>query len=86
MSKWAAEGTRPTPNIPITYRAGDQPNNALSLKDVLEPGELATTAGTSAVIYGVTDTPLYDIKSRVNTFLHVNNTPEKIPEMEFYYA
>ena len=73
VSKRAAEELGLTPNIPITYRAGDQPNNALSL-GVLEPGELATTAGTSAVIYGVTDTPMYDAKSRINTFLHVNNT------------
>ena len=73
VSKWAAEELGLTPDIPITYRAGDQPNNALSL-NVLEPGELATTAGTSAVIYGVTDRPLYDAKSRINTFLHVNNT------------
>ena len=58
VSKWAAEELGLTPKIPITYRAGDQPNNALSL-GVLNPGELATTAGTSAVIYGVTDTPLY---------------------------
>ena len=73
VSQWAAKELGLTPDIPITYRAGDQPNNALSL-NVLEPGELATTAGTSAVIYGVTDKPLYDAKSRINTFLHVNNT------------
>ena len=73
VSHWAAEELGLTPDIPITYRAGDQPNNALSL-NVLEPGELATTAGTSAVIYGITDKPLYDAKSRINTFLHVNNT------------
>jgi len=57
----------------ITYRAGDQPNNALSL-NVLNPGEIATTAGTSAVIYAVTDKDAYDKTNRVNTFLHVNNT------------
>lgn len=57
---------------PITYKAGDQPNNALSL-NVMQPGEVATTAGTSGVIYGVTDKPLYDDKSRVNTFIHVNH-------------
>ena len=76
VSQGAAEALGLTPDIPITYRAGDQPNNALSL-NVLEPGELATTAGTSAVIYGVTDKPLYDAKSRINTFLHVNNTLKK---------
>lgn len=61
------------PGIPITYKAGDQPNNALSLK-VLEPGEVAATAGTSGVIYGVTDKITYDPQSRVNTFAHVNHT------------
>ena len=65
-----------TPNIPVTYRAGDQPNNALSL-NVLNPGEVAATAGTSGVVYGVTDIPEYDPLSRVNTFLHVNNTKEQ---------
>jgi len=58
---------------PISYRAGDQPNNAFSL-NVMEPGEIATTAGTSGVVYGVTDKKEYDPQSRVNTFLHVNNT------------
>ena len=56
----------------VTYRGGDQPNNALSL-NVLKPGEIATTAGTSAVIYAVTDKDAYDKDNRVNTFLHVNN-------------
>jgi xylulokinase len=59
--------------IPVSYRAGDQPNNALSL-NVLNPGEVAATAGTSGVIYGVTDKKKYDSLSRVNTFLHVNHT------------
>lgn len=59
--------------IPVSYRAGDQPNNALSL-NVLEPGEVAATAGTSGVIYGVTDQKRYDPQSRVNTFLHVNHS------------
>jgi xylulokinase len=58
---------------PVTYRAGDQPNNAYSLK-VLEPGEVAATAGTSGVVYGVTDRPEYDAASRVNAFVHVNHT------------
>jgi xylulokinase len=57
---------------PVSYRAGDQPNNAFSL-NVLQPGELAATAGTSGVIYGITDQKNYDLKSRVNTFLHVNH-------------
>lgn len=59
--------------IPVTYKAGDQPNNALSL-NVLEPGEVAATAGTSGVIYGVSDELTYDDESRVNTFAHVNYT------------
>ncbi|AQQ70834.1 Xylulose kinase [Limihaloglobus sulfuriphilus] len=59
--------------IPVTYRAGDQPNNALSL-NVLNPGEIAATAGTSGVVYGVGSEPECDLKSRVNTFAHVNYT------------
>jgi xylulokinase len=58
----------------VSYRAGDQPNNALSL-NVLKPGEVAATAGTSGVVYGISDKPKYDTKSRVNTFVHVNHSP-----------
>ncbi len=61
---------------PVSYRGGDQPNNALSLS-VLKPGEIAVTAGTSGVVYGVTDKKNYDKKSRVNVFVHVNHTPKK---------
>ncbi|WP_340115102.1 xylulokinase [Maribellus mangrovi] len=57
----------------VSYRAGDQPNNALSL-NVLKPGEIATTAGTSGVVYGVSDEVKYDPQSRVNTFAHVNHS------------
>ncbi|WP_372649198.1 xylulokinase [Draconibacterium sp.] len=57
----------------VSYRAGDQPNNALSL-NVLNPGEIATTAGTSGVVYGVSSEIKYDPQSRVNTFAHVNHT------------
>ncbi|MCK5775248.1 MAG: carbohydrate kinase [Bacteroidales bacterium] len=57
---------------PITYRAGDQPNNALSL-NVVKPGEIAATAGTSGVVYGVSDQIIYDPLSRVNSFAHVNH-------------
>jgi xylulokinase len=64
------------PGIPVAYKSGDQPNNALSL-NVLEPGEIAATAGTSGVIYGVSDQLAYDSQSRVNTFAHVNYTPEQ---------
>jgi len=63
------------PGIPISYKAGDQPNNALSL-GVLEPGEIATTAGTSGVIYAVTDQRYFDPLSRVNSFAHVNHSKE----------
>jgi xylulokinase len=59
------------PGIPVTYKAGDQPNNALSL-NVLEPGEVAATAGTSGVIYGVSDQLVFDQQSRINSFAHVN--------------
>lgn len=62
--------------VPITYRAGDQPNNALSL-NVFNPGEIASTAGTSGVVYGVNGSINYDPKSRVNTFAHVNHTAEQ---------
>jgi xylulokinase len=65
-----------TAGIPVTYKAGDQPNNALSL-NVLKPGEVAATAGTSGVIYGVSDHLAYDVQSRVNTFAHVNYTNEQ---------
>ncbi|MFO7447009.1 MAG: FGGY family carbohydrate kinase [Ignavibacteriaceae bacterium] len=65
--------------IPVGYRAGDQPNNALSLH-VLNPGEIAATAGTSGVIYGVTDKNLHDPDGRVNPFAHVNYS-EKQPNV-----
>jgi len=59
--------------IPVTYRAGDQPNNAFSL-NVLKPGEIAATAGTSGVVCGITNQYAYDPKSRVNIFAHVNHS------------
>ncbi len=58
----------------VTYRAGDQPNNALSL-NVLEPGEVAASGGTSGVVYGVVDRPVFDRQSRVNGFAHVTHQP-----------
>ncbi len=61
--------------IPVAYKAGDQPNNALSL-NVLEPGEVAATAGTSGVIYAVSGELTYDKASRVNSFAHVNHAPD----------
>jgi xylulokinase len=61
---------------PVCYRAGDQPNNAFSL-NVLDPGEAATTAGTSGVVYGIIDAPRHDPQSRINAFVHVNHAPNK---------
>jgi xylulokinase len=60
----------------VSYRAGDQPNNALSLS-ALQPGEIAVTAGTSGVVYGVSDKKNYDKLSRVNVFVHVNHAAKK---------
>ena len=62
--------------IPVSYKAGDQPNNALSL-NVLQPGEVAATAGTSGVIYAVAGDLSYDKQSRVNSFAHINHTKNK---------
>src|SRR5690606_14646073 len=60
------------PGVPVTYRAGDQPNNALAL-NVLQPGEVAATGGTSGVVYGVVDKLVADPQNRVNSFAHVNH-------------
>ena len=76
VSAEAATETGLEAGTPITYRAGDQPNNALSL-NVFNPGEIASTAGTSGVVYGVLGNVNYDKKSRVNTFAHVNHTEEQ---------
>ena len=76
VSAEAAAETGLKVGTPITYRAGDQPNNALSL-NVFNPGEIASTAGTSGVVYGVLGNVNYDKKSRVNTFAHVNHTEEQ---------
>ncbi|MEQ1745949.1 MAG: FGGY family carbohydrate kinase [Saprospiraceae bacterium] len=63
------------PGVPVTYRAGDQPNNALAL-NVLRPGDVAATGGTSGVVYGVVDRLVPDAQNRVNCFAHVNHRPE----------
>jgi xylulokinase len=76
LLKSVAEKLKLKMGIPITYKSGDQPNNALSL-NVLNPGEVAATAGTSGVIYGVSDKLAYDPQSRVNTFAHVNYTDQQ---------
>ena len=75
LTRQAAEQLGLAEGTPVTYRAGDQPNNALSL-NVLNPGEIASTAGTSGVVYGVIGQVSYDPLSRVNTFAHVNHTAE----------
>ena len=75
IRKDIAEELGLSPKTTVSYRAGDQPNNALSL-NVLNPGEIAATAGTSGVVYGVSDKIKYDPKSRINTFAHVNHSPE----------
>jgi xylulokinase len=75
LTKQAAKELGLVPGIKISYRAGDQPNNALSLS-VLNPGEIATTAGTSGVVYGVSSEVKHDPLSRVNTFAHVNHSAE----------
>ena len=76
LLKSVAEKLKLKAGIPVSYKAGDQPNNAFSL-NVLNPGEVAATAGTSGVIYGVSDKLAYDPQSRVNTFAHVNYTEKK---------
>ena len=75
VSAQAAAETGLAQGTPITYRAGDQPNNALSL-NVFEPGEIASTAGTSGVVYGVLGEVNHDPLSRVNPFAHVNHTAQ----------
>lgn len=72
----AAAATGLAEGTPVAYRAGDQPNNALSL-NVLQPGEVAATGGTSGVVYGVVDRPAYDQESRVNGFVHVTHGSER---------
>ncbi|NND34753.1 MAG: carbohydrate kinase [Saprospiraceae bacterium] len=73
VSELGAEQTGLAKGTPISYRAGDQPNNAMSL-NVLQPGEIAATGGTSGVVYGVVDKAVYDARSRVNGFAHVNHS------------
>ena len=76
LSKKVADELGLSEKTVVAYRAGDQPNNALSL-NVFEPGEVAATAGTSGVVYGISEEVTYDPFSRVNTFAHVNHTSEK---------
>lgn len=74
VTREAAEELGISVGVPVSYRAGDQPNNALSL-NVLQPGQIAATGGTSGVVYGVGNEPVSDSEGRINTFLHVNHTP-----------
>ena len=76
VRKTVAERLSLTPGIPVSYKAGDQLNNAFSL-NVLNPGEVAATAGTSGVIYGVGDELNFDVQSRINSFAHVNHEQGK---------
>jgi xylulokinase len=72
ITKQAARELGLSEKTTVSYRAGDQPNNAFSL-NVLNPGEIAATAGTSGVVYGISDEIKYEPQSRVNTFAHVNH-------------
>jgi len=74
LTPGAAKELGLNPGTPVTYRSGDQPNNALSLH-VNNPGDIAATAGTSGVVYGISDVVRYDPLSRVNTFIHLNHKP-----------
>lgn len=76
LTDYAAAALGLAAGTPVTYRAGDQPNNAFSL-NVLHPGEVAATAGTSGVVYGVGQQAVADTAMRFNTFLHVNHRSEK---------
>lgn len=76
LSRIAAESMGLQVGTPVTYRAGDQPNNALAL-NVLHPGEIAATSGTSGVVYGIVDEARYDQLSRVNAFAHVNHQADQ---------
>lgn len=76
ISDGVAERLQLNKGVPVSYKAGDQPNNALSLQ-VMQPGEVAATAGTSGVIYGVSNELAYDQASRINSFAHVNHNSEQ---------
>ncbi|MBT8221490.1 MAG: carbohydrate kinase [Bacteroidia bacterium] len=76
VSAKSANATGLTEGTLVTYRAGDQPNNAMSL-GVMDPGEVAATGGTSGVVYGVVERPVYDRLGRVNCFAHVNHTKDQ---------
>ncbi len=76
LTREAAKLTGLHTEAQVTYRAGDQPNNALAL-NVIRPGEIAASCGTSGVVYGVFDHLIFDVQTRINSFAHVNHQPEK---------
>jgi len=76
LTKEASDWLGLRPGIPVTYKAGDQPNNAGSLNG-LEPGEIVASGGTSGVVYGIVEKPIFDKRQRVNSFAHINYTNEK---------
>jgi len=73
LSKSAAQELGLIEGTPISYRAGDQANNAISL-GVIYPNTIAATGGTSGVVYGIVDHAKADSNSRLNSFAHVNHT------------
>jgi len=77
VSKKAAQESGLLEGTPILYRAGDQPNNALSL-NVFQPGEVAVTGGTSGVVYAISSNPSVKETYRINNFAHVNYKKETI--------
>lgn len=72
----AAKETGLPEGIPVMYRAGDQPNNAVAL-NVLKPGEIAATGGTSGVVYAITDEASTREGQRINCFAHVNHAADQ---------
>ncbi|UZO80033.1 FGGY family carbohydrate kinase [Aquimarina sp. ERC-38] len=75
VSAKGEEATGIQKGTPILYRAGDQPNNAFSL-NVLNPGEVAVTGGTSGVLYAVTESMVSTEGVKLNNFAHVNHDPQ----------
>ncbi|MCG9790896.1 xylulokinase [Flavobacterium algicola] len=80
VDKKGAEESGLAIGTPIFYRAGDQPNNALSL-NVFNPGEVAATGGTSGVVYAVTESLSVKESARVNNFAHVNYVKGAAPRI-----
>ncbi len=83
MNKQICDELGLSPDTVVSYRAGDQPNNALAL-GVINPGEAAANGGTSGVIYSVTDRDVYDPKTRVTSARQSSSESEK--EMVYCYV